>query len=121
MTCKPLTPEEAAKLQAQVWPKRRAYVFMVKRPIDKEEWPVAYGGENAEQLAKDASGRHSPVITVDFDAERATPEERAELEASVKHFRGLFEAVNLPDAGLAPVCGALLDLVEGLLDGRVKL
>lgn len=105
---------------------RVAYVFMIKRPVDKFEWPAVYGvTDNAEELAQAAFGRCSPVITVDFDAEVATPEQRTEMAKAVAELRGTYDTARVMEAGyanpLAAPCEALLDLVDALLEGRVRL
>lgn len=40
----------------------RLYVFLTKRPQDKQAWPLVY---QSEQLANDAPHRVSPVMLVD--------------------------------------------------------
>ncbi len=55
--------------------------------------------------------------------EVATPEERADLERAVAKARGVQQMVEKADDEneLRPIASALLDLVEGLLAGKVRL
>lgn len=116
---------------------RKVYVFLTQRPIDKQEWPVVYGGDighqtkPTHQMAEECPHRTTPVVVVDFDAPVATPEERSRLVEVVASMRRDHEAYDrlaehgdvrshLSDANHVQR-GALLDLIEGLLDGRVKL
>jgi len=113
---------------------RVVHVFLTKRPIDSQEWPAVYSElENqtttGRERAEAAYGRCSPVITLDFDAELATSDERNRLVEAVAAVRRDHDAFEQMNDGSAPrraleahqQRGALLEVIEGLLNGSLRL